>query len=94
MDLTSLANATPDTIVHLNYVAFRPAGPIAQEEFAQSRDWDKRPTSYVGNFSSLKVSKKGDLILTLWVHNRGETGAFRAFNLNRGTLRDLKVVTA
>lgn len=94
MDLTSLATATKETIVHLNYVAMRPAGDTAKEEFADARDWDKRPTEYTGHFSSLKVTKKGDLVLTLWVHNRGETGAYRAFNLNRGTLRALKVVTA
>lgn len=94
MDLTSLANATHETIVHLNYVAMRPAGEIAKEEFAAARDWDKRPTTYVGHFRSLKVSGKGDLILTLFVHNRDETGAYRAFNLNKGTLRDLKVIAS
>lgn len=94
MDLIHLASATPETIVHLDYVAMRPAGDTAKKEFAEARDWDKRPTEYTGHFSSLKVSKKGDLILTLFVHNRGETGAYRAFNLNRGTLRALTVTNA
>lgn len=94
MDLFSLlANATPDTIIHLDYVARRPASAIAHEEFEAAQDWGKRPTSYIGNFSSLKRNKKGEIVLTLFVHNRGEIGKYRAFNPTLGTLRHIEVVT-
>lgn len=91
---TILAGATNETIVHLDYVAMRPASETAKKEFADARDWDKRPTQYVGHFSSLRRTKRfGELVLTLWVHNRGESGGFRAFNLDSGKLRDIKRVS-
>jgi hypothetical protein len=94
MDLTTLlANATPDTIISLDYVAGRPPGEIARQEFEQASDWNKRSTSFIGNFSSLRRTKKGDLLLTLFVHNRGETGAYRAFNPLLGTLRNIQIVS-
>ena len=87
-----LADATPDTIVHIDYLAGRPANERGKAEFREARDWNKRPTEYTGNFSSLKRNKFGELVLTLFVHNRGATGSFRAFNPNLGEVRAIRVV--
>ncbi len=83
---TLLANATSDTIVHLTYAAGRPANAQGKREFNEARDWNKHPREFVGHFVSLKPNKRGEQVLTLWVHNRGEAGAFRAFNENLGTV--------
>lgn len=87
-----LANATSDTIVHLEYLAGRPANSRGKAEFRQAKDWNKAPTEYVGNFASLKKNKWGETVLTLFVHNRGEIGAYRAFNPNLGEIRAIRVV--
>jgi hypothetical protein len=89
-----LANATPDTIIHIDYLAGKPVNAKGKQEFAQARDWNKRPTEYTGNFASLKKNKFGETVLTLFVHNRGTTGCYRAFNPNLGEVRAIKVVQA
>lgn len=90
MDLTNLlANATEDTILHVDYVAGRPISEIAKEEYRDALDWKKSPTSYVGHFVSLKNNKRGEPVLTIFCHNRGEIGKFRAFNPVLGTLRSV-----
>jgi len=86
-----LANATEETIVHVEYVAGRPVKERAKREFEEASDWNKPATSYVGNFAGMKTNKWGELVLTLFVHNRGETGQFRAFNPKVGKLLSLKV---
>jgi hypothetical protein len=87
-----LANATPDTIVHIDYLAGRPANERAKQEFNQASDWKKSGTSYVGHFVGMKTNKWGELILTLFVHNRGEIGSYRSFNPNLGKVRAIRVV--
>ncbi len=86
-----LKDATKDTIVHVKYTAGREASDTAIIEFNQASDWKKPSDEYVGHFESLKRSRKGDLVLTLFVHNRGTKGQFRAFNPNLGHLRDIRV---
>lgn len=90
--LALLSDATPDTIVHIDYSAGRPANERGKREFAAARDWNKRPTEYTGNFASLKRNKFGEVVLTLFVHNRGAVGQYRAFNPNLGEIRAIKVV--
>lgn len=84
-------NATPDTIVHLTYAAGRPANAQGKREFAEARDWNKAPREFVGNFVSLKRNKRGEQVLTLFVHNRGAIGAYRAFNESVGTVLAVEV---
>jgi hypothetical protein len=88
---TLLATATEDTIVHIDYIAGRPAKERAKVEFDQASDWNKPATSYTGNFAGMKTNKWGELVLTLFVHNRGETGQFRAFNPRLGKVLSLTV---
>ena len=90
--LTSLlANATKDTIVHLKYTAGRPSTDQAINEYEMALDWKKPSDEYVGHFEGLKRNKRGELVLTLFVHNRGGIGAFRAFNPSLGHLKDIRV---
>lgn len=86
-----LANATSDTIVHLTYAAGRPANAQGKREFAEARDWNKHPREFVGNFVSLKRNKRGEQVLTLFVHNRGEVGAYRTFNPSLGEIKSIVV---
>lgn|SRR5574338_265663 len=87
-----LANANADTIVHIDYLAGRPANDRGRKEYAEAKDWNKAPTEYTGNFAGLKRNKFGELVLTLFVHNRGTTGCYRAFNPNLGEVRAIRVV--
>ena len=93
--LALLANATEDTIVHLAYIAGRPATAHACSEFEAASDWNADrgvpATTYIGHFAGFKTTKKGDTVLTLFVHNRGDVGQFRAFNPNLGTILSLVV---
>ena len=93
MDLQKLfQSATNETIVHLRYTAGRVARSVAVEEALCAADWGKDPDEYVGHFESLRATKKGELVLTLFVHNRGEAGKYRTFNPNLGTIHDVKIV--
>jgi len=83
------SNATPEDIVHITYYAGRPSGPRARAEYESSLDWGKAATEYVGNFVSYRLTKKGEPLLTLWVHNRGESGAYRSFNPRLGLLTNM-----
>jgi hypothetical protein len=87
-----LANATPDTIVHIDYLTGNPPNAIGRKEYAEAKDWGKAPTEYTGNFASLKRNKFGELVLTLFCHNRGKLGSYRSFNPNLGTVRAIHVV--
>lgn len=95
-----LANATEDTIVHLSYRAGSPKALTAQaiKEFNEAADWNARfggegeYTTYIGTFAGFKTTKKGEVILTLFCHNRGETGSFRTFNPKLGTVLSAVVV--
>lgn len=87
----TFANASPETIVHLTYAAGRPVNAQGKREFNQARDWNKPAREFVGNFVSLKRNKKGEQVLTLFVHNRGETGAYRTFNEEVGTILSLSL---
>jgi hypothetical protein len=41
----------------------------------------------------LSRNRRQELVLTLFVHNRGETGALRKFNPKVGTLLEAKIVS-
>ena len=88
---TVLANATPETIVHLGYRCGGKLGATAIQDVKAASDWGKHPQAFVGNFVSLKVNKDGEEVLTLFVHNRGETGKYRSFNATRGTVLSLSL---
>ena len=87
-----LANANENTIVHIDYLAGRPVNDRGRKEYAEAKDWNKAPTEYTGNFAGLKRNKFGELVLTLFVHNRGTPGCYRAFNPNLGEVRAIRVV--
>lgn len=87
-----LANATEETIVHVEYLAGRPVTERAKREFEEASDWNKPATSYVGNFAGMKTNKWGELVVTIFCHNRGEIGAYRAFNPKVGKVLSLRVV--
>jgi hypothetical protein len=86
-----LANASPETIVHLGYRCGGKLGATAVQDVQAASDWKKHPQDFVGNFVSLKVNKDGEEVLTLFVHNRGETGKYRSFNATRGTVLSLSI---
>ena len=92
-----LANATEDTIVHIAYLAGSPKAVTAQaiKEFNDASDWNGDrgvpATHYVGNFAGFRTTKRGEVILTLFCHNRGETGNFRTFNPALGTVLSVVV---
>ncbi len=92
-----LANATEDTIVHIAYLAGSPKAVTAQavKEFNEASDWNGDrgvpATHYVGNFAGFRTTKKGETILTLFVHNRGSVGQFRTFNPKLGTVLSVTV---
>jgi hypothetical protein len=86
--------ATTDTIVHLTYIPGRAHDRGDQAADAAS-DWHKdNRYRYVGNFSSMRHNSRGELVITLFVHNRGDTGCYRAFNPSLGTLKDIHVMKA
>jgi len=85
------SNASPEDIVHITYYAGRPAGERALKEFEAAADWNKSAVEYIGNFVSYRLTKSGDPLLTLWVHNRGEAGAYRSFNPRLGTITSMFV---
>ncbi len=92
-----LSNATEDTIVHIAYLAGSPKALTAQaiQEFNEASDWNGDrgvpATHYVGNFAGFRTTKKGEVILTLFVHNRGSVGQFRTFNPKLGTVLSVVV---
>lgn len=88
---SALAAATPDTIVHLGYRCGGKLGATAVEDLEAAADWKKHPQQFVGNFVSLKTNSRGEEVLTLFVHNRGAAGKYRAFNSTRGTILSLEV---
>jgi hypothetical protein len=89
-----LANATPDTIVHIAYKAASPKMATAQavKEFNEAADWNKGDaTTYIGTFGGFRTTKRGEVILSLYCLNRGSVGAWRTFNPALGTVLSLKV---
>ena len=94
MNLEALfANATKETVVFVRYITGRKATVQAVKEAQEAADWGKTPEEFLGHFESLRRTKKGDLVLTLFVHNRGETGKFRAFNPNLGDLKEVQILS-
>ncbi len=89
--LSALSNANENTIVHIEYRAGKPANARGIKEYAEASDWNKPSTSYVGHFAGMKKNKFGELVLTLFVHNRGSSGSYRAFNPNLGTVLSMWV---
>jgi hypothetical protein len=86
-----LANATTETIVHVEYRAGRPANERGIKEYIEAKDWNKPSTHYVGHFAGMKTNKWGELVVTIFCHNRGQAGSYRAFNPNLGTVLSLRV---
>jgi len=92
-----LANATEDTIVHIAYLAGSPKPVTHQaiQEFNDAQDWNGDrgvpATTYIGNFGGFKTTKRGEVVLTLFVHNRGQVGQFRTFNPKLGTVLSVVV---
>jgi len=85
------SNASVEDIVHLTYYAGEPPTAVAEAQYQAATDWKKGPHDYVGHFVSYRITKNGDPLLTLWVHNRGETGAYRSFNPRLGKLINMFV---
>lgn len=78
-DLQSLlANATEDTIVHLSCLAGSPRAVTHQavEEFNQASDWNGDrgvpATTYIGTFGGFKTTKRGEVVLSLFVYTTVE----------------------
>lgn len=89
-----LANVPLDSIVFVGYVAGRPVGPQGIKEAAIAIEEGFNLTQYTGQFRGIREARNGDLILTVWVQERGvgSPGAYRAFNPSLGTLRTLEVL--
>jgi len=81
-----------DSIVFVAYEAGRPSGPQGIAESAKARQEGLNLTHYTGHFKGIRVTKSGHHVMTLWVQERGEAGAYRAFNPALGTLRTLEVL--
>jgi len=88
----AMENVALDSIVFVAYTAGRPAGPQGIEECSKAREEGINLTHYTGQFKGIRVTKKGEHVMTLWVQERGENGAYRAFNPSLGTLRTLEVI--
>lgn len=76
------------------YTAGRPASQQAVEEAAPAREAGIRLDHYVGLFTSLRVTKKGDVVLTMFCFDRGTDGEgkYRCFNPSLGTLRQVDII--
>ena len=87
-----LSDVLLGSTLFVSYEAGRPASEKAVDEACRAKSEGLSMLHHVGTFVSLKTSKKGDLILTVWSETRGEKGAYRAFNPNLGNLRSLHVI--
>jgi hypothetical protein len=84
-----------DSIVFVGYLAGRPSGPQGIKEASFAREQGINLTHYTGQFKGIRVTKKGEPVMTLWVEERDSAsgpGAYRAFNPALGTLRTLEVI--
>ena len=68
----------------------------AVKEFNDAQDWNGDrgvpATHYVGTFGGFKTTKRGEVVLSLFVHNRGKVGSWRTFNPALGSVLSVKVV--
>jgi len=87
-----MKDVTLDSIVFVGYEAGRPACAQGIKEASVAREQGINLTHYTGQFRGIRVTKKGEHVMTLWVQERGEGGAYRAFNPTLGTLRTLEVI--
>jgi len=81
-----------NSVVFVGYLAGRPAGPQGIKEASKAREQGINLTHYTGQFRGIRVTRKREVIMTVWVQERGEAGAYRAFNPALGTLRTLEVI--
>ncbi len=89
----AMKDVTLDSIVFVGYEAGRPASPQAVKETSIAREQGFNLTHYTGHFKGIRVTKKGEHVMTVWVYERANgTGAYRAFNPSLGTLRTLEVI--
>lgn len=93
MQMTEMMKDVPlDSIVFVAYEAGRPATATGIAEASKAREEGFNLTHYTGQFKGIRTTKKGDHVMTVWVQERGENGAYRAFNPTLGTLRTLEVI--
>lgn len=87
-----MKNVTLDSIVFVGYEAGRPPTVQAIKEASLAREQGINLTHYTGQFKGIRVTKKGDHVMIVWVQERGQAGAYRAFNPTLGTLRTLEII--
>lgn len=47
----------------------------------------------VGTLSDVRIARNGDPIITIFAHNRGRSGSFRAINPNLGQVLAIELLT-
>lgn len=98
--LEKLADCAPGTTLFVGYLAGRKgSGTAAAEMHRAVNEEGINPTHFTGTLEGIKTTKKGDVVLLLWVNERDSVGPdgpkqgnYRMFNPNLGTLRTLEVI--
>jgi hypothetical protein len=98
--LRVLLTLKEDTILFVSYIPGRKPTPRAYAEARRSVDDEGiAPRHFTGKFKGARVTKKNEIVFTLWVEERDHTengrlvpGAYRAFNPSLGTLLALDVL--
>jgi hypothetical protein len=98
--LEILADCAPGTLLFVNYVPGRgPSVGATVEAHRAVNDEGINPHHFTGTLESVKKTKSGQHIITLWVAERDtvtpegvKKGNYRAFNPNLGTLKSLAVI--
>jgi len=97
---------TRETIVNLSkqlegkllFVGYRaglePTAEALEEASFATETLGQNRQHYVGRFSSLFVNRRGEVVLTLFVFDRGRSGEgrYRSFNPAVGTMRTVSVL--
>lgn len=83
--------------VFVSYLAGRRPTEQAKREAQRSIAEGIAPRHFTGRYESVRRTKKGEMVLTLWVEERDSgdpmrRGAYRTFNPSLGTLLTLEVL--
>jgi hypothetical protein len=98
--LQTLTDCAPGTTLFVGYTAGHKGGKNSEIEMHRAVNEEGiNPTHFTGTLEGIKTTKKGEVVLLLWVNERDSVGPdglkqgnFRSFNPNLGTLRTLQVL--
>lgn len=94
-----LEGCRPGTLLFISYNAGRSAGVRAIEEAQIAIENGINLRHFTGTLESIKTTKRGEVVLTIFTTERSsqgssghESGAFRCFNPNLGTMRTMEII--